>query len=79
MSPQLQAKLNNIVWRLHERRGRVAESVELRKKYIEATYAAQIDSERKLLQSRIQRLQPSLQRQFLEGQLRKLNGSKKSD
>ena len=73
MSPALQAKLNNIVWRLHEQRGRVAESTELRMKYIQAAYAAQIDSDRKLLESRIQRLQPSLQRQFLQARLRKLN------
>ena len=73
MAPAMTAKLNNIVWKLHEQRGRVSELMEMRKKYLEAAYAAQIDSDRKLLQSRIQRLQPSVQRVFLKARLEKLN------
>jgi len=72
MTSQLQAKLNNIVWKLHERRGRMAESVDMRKRYIEACYAEQIAVDRHLLESRIARLQPSLQRKFLVDQLQKL-------
>ena len=72
MTSQLQAKVNNIVWKLHERRGRLAESVDLRKRYIEACYVEQIAADRHLLESRIARMQPSLQRKFLVSQLQKL-------
>ena len=68
----MQAKLNNIVWKLHEQRGRMAESVDRRKHYIEACYVAQIAADRHLLESRVARMQPSLQRKFLEGRLQKL-------
>ena len=73
MAPVATARLNNLVWKLHEQRGRVAELMEMRKKYIEKAYCAQIDSDKKLLQSRIHRLQPSLQRSFLKARLEKLN------
>ena len=73
MAPVATAKLNNIVWKLHEQRGRVAELTEMRKRYLEKAYAAQIDSDKKLLQSRIHRLQPSLQRAFLKARLEKLD------
>ena len=73
MAPVATAKLNNIVWKLHEQRGRVAELTEMRKRYIEKAYCAQIDSDKKLLQSRIHRLQPSLQRAFLKARLEKLD------
>ncbi len=67
-----QAKINNIVWKLHEQRGRMTENVDLRRRYIETCYAAQIAADRYLLESRIAHLQPALQRQLLEDQLRKL-------
>ena len=35
MLPAATARLNNIVWKLHEQRGRNAELIELRKRYIE--------------------------------------------
>ena len=73
MAPVATAKLNNIVWKLHEQRGFVAELTEMRKRYLEKAYAAQIDSDKKLLQSHIHRLHPSLQRAFLEARLEKLD------
>ena len=73
MAPVMTARLNNIVWKLHEQRGRVAELTEMRKTYLEKAYCAQIDSDKKLLQSRIHRLQPSLQRAFLKARLEKLD------
>jgi len=73
MAPAMSAKLNNIVWKLHEQRGRISELTEMRKRYLESAYAAQIDSDRKLLQSHIQHLQPALQRRFLQIRLEKLN------
>jgi len=73
MAPVATARLNNIVWKLHERRGRVAELTEMRKRYIEKAYCAQIDSDKKLLHSRMHRLPPSLLRSFLKMRLEKLN------
>jgi len=73
MAPVMTARLNNIVWKLHEQRGRVAELTEMRKRYIEKAYCAQIDSDKKLLQSRIHRLHPSVQRAFLKARLEKLD------
>lgn len=70
-------KVGNIVWRLHERRKSQTELTELRRRYIERAYAAQIDSERKLIESRIYRLQPGAQRLFLQERLRKLNERRK--
>ena len=72
MVSQLQARVNNIVWKLHERRGRMAENVDLRRRYIETCYLEQIAADRQLLESRIARMQPSLQRRFLMNQLQKL-------
>ena len=73
MAPVATARLNTIVWKLHEQRGRVSELAEMRKRYLERSYAAQIDSDKKLLQSRIHRLQPPLQRAFLKARLEKLS------
>ena len=42
MAPVATARLNNIVWKLHEQRGRNAELIELRKRYLERAYCAQI-------------------------------------
>jgi len=73
MAPAMTAKPTPIVWKLHEQRGRVHELTEMRKRYIEKAYAAQIDSDKKLLQSHIHRLHPSLQCAFLEARLEKLD------
>jgi hypothetical protein len=66
------ARLNNIVWKLHEQRGRNTELIELRKRYIEKAYCAQIRSDKQLLRSRIAQMQPSVQRVFLQARLEKL-------
>ena len=66
------ARLNNIVWKLHEQRGRTAELIELRRRYIERAYCAQIKSDKQLLRSRIAHMHPSVQRAFLQARLEKL-------
>ena len=68
MAPVATARLNNIVWKLHEQR----ELIELRKRYIERAYCAQIRSDKQLLRSRIAQMQPSVQRAFLQARLEKL-------
>ncbi len=65
-------RLNNIVWKLHEQRRRNTELLELRKCYIEATYAAQIRSDKQLLRSHLARMLPAVQRAFLQARLEKL-------
>ena len=72
MAPVQTTRLNNIVWKLHEQRGRNAELIELRKRYIERAYCAQIKSDKQLLRSRIAQLLPSVQRAFLQARLEKL-------
>jgi hypothetical protein len=72
MAPVQTARLNNIVWKLYEQRGRNAELIELRKRYIERAYCAQIKSDKQLLRSRIAQLLPSVQRAFLQARLDKL-------
>ncbi len=72
MAPVATARLNNIVWKLHEQRGRNAELIELRKRYIERAYCGQIKSDKALLRSRIAQMHPSVQRAFLQARLQKL-------
>jgi hypothetical protein len=64
--------LGNIVWKLREQRGRNAELIELRKKYVEKSYCAQIKSGKQLLCSHIAQRHPSVQRAFLQARLEKL-------
>ena len=66
------ARINNIVWKLHEQRGRNAELIELRRRYLERAYCAQIRSDKQLLRSHIARMHPSVQRAFLQARLEKL-------
>ena len=63
------ARLNNIVWKLHEQRGRNAELIELRRRYLQTAYCAQIRSDKQLLRSRIAQMHPSVQRAFLQARL----------
>ena len=72
MLPAATARINNIVWKLHEQRGRNAELIQLRKRYIERAYCAQIRSDKVLLRSRIAQMHPTLQRAFLQARLEKL-------
>jgi hypothetical protein len=72
MAPAQTARLNNIMWKLHEQRGRHTELIELRKHYIEKAYCAQIRSDKQLLASRIAQMHPSVQKAFLQARLEKL-------
>ncbi len=72
MPPASTARLNNIVWKLHEQRSRNAELIELRRRYLEKAYCAQIKSDKQLLRSSIAQMYPSVQRAFLQARLEKL-------
>jgi hypothetical protein len=51
---------------------RNAELIELRRRYLEKAYCAQIRSDKHLLRSRIAQMQPSAQRAFSQSRLEKL-------
>ena len=66
-------KLASMVYKLHDQRAKLAPSLELRKKYLEASYLQQIRSEKQMIESRIGRLQPAVRKAFLTQRLKKLN------
>jgi hypothetical protein len=72
MAPVQTARLNNRFWKLNEQRGRNTELIELRKRYIERAYCAQIRSDKQLLVRSIAQMHPSVQRAFLQARLQKL-------
>ena len=69
----MQARLNKLTFKLHDQRERLAPSIELRRRYIEATYLNQIRGEKEMIQSRIDRLSPGVRKVFLASRLEKLN------
>ncbi len=71
----MQARLNKITFKLHEQRDKLAPSIELRRRYIEAAYLNQIRSEKEMIQSRIDRLSPGVRKVFLASRLQKLNAA----
>ncbi len=69
----MQARLNKITFKLHDQREKLAPSLELRRRYIEAAYLNQIRGEKEMIQSRIDRLSPGVRKVFLASRLQKLN------
>ncbi len=69
----MQARLNKLTFKLHDQREKLAPSLELRRKYIEAAYLNQIRGEKEMIQSRIDRLSPGVRKVFLASRLQKLN------
>ncbi len=69
----MQTCLNKMTFKLHEQREKLAPSLELRRKYIEASYLSQIRGEKEMIQSRIDRLSPGVRKVFLASRLQKLN------
>ena len=69
----MQARLNKLTFKLHDQRERLAPSIELRRRYIEAAYLNKIRGEKEMIQSRIDRLSPGVRKVFLASRLEKLN------
>ena len=69
----MQARLNKMTFKLHDQREKLAPSIELRRRYIEAAYLNQIRGEKEMIQSRIDRLSPGVRKVFLASRLQKLN------
>ncbi len=65
--------MNKLTFKLHDQRERLAPSIELRRRYIEAAYLNQIKGEKEMIQSRIDRLSPGVRKVFLASRLEKLN------
>ncbi len=61
----MQARLNKLTFKLHDQRERLAPSIELRRRHIETSYLNQIRNEKEMIQSRIDRLQPGVGKDFL--------------
>ncbi len=67
-----QAKIGNITWKLHERRGRIQENMELRRQMLIDSHRQQLRNDRNSILSHIHRLQPGLRKAFLAMRLEKL-------
>ena len=66
-------KVKDIVYQLHEKRERLAPSIELRRRYLAKTFADQIRVEKQMICSHIDKLQPGVRRVLLAGRLEQLN------
>ena len=70
-----QARVANITFRLHEKRGRIQENMELRHKMLKASYHIQLQSDKNAVMSHIHHLQPGPRKLFLQMRLDKINAS----
>ena len=61
--------LHGILYRLHDQRGKLAPSFELRRAHLTAAFNSQIRAERESLEGRIGRLQPGVRRVYLQNRL----------
>ena len=68
-----QVKIHNINWKFFEKRKRIAENMELRRKMVESSYHMQLRNDRNSIQSHIAHLQPGARRAFLQTRLAELN------
>ena len=71
-----QIKIRDITWKLFEKRKRITENMELRRKMVAASYHMQLQNDRNSVQSYIAHLQPGARRAFLERRLVEINQKK---
>ncbi len=64
--------ISHTTWKLHERRGRIQESMELRRQMLIDSHSQQLRNDRNDILSHIHRLQPGLRKAFLAMRLEKL-------
>ncbi len=67
-----QATIGNITWKLHERRGRIHENMELRRQMLIDSHRQQLRKDRNSVLSHIHKLQPGLRKAFLAMGLERL-------
>jgi DNA-directed RNA polymerase specialized sigma24 family protein len=59
---------------MRKRREMMQPSIELRRRYLASAYAAQLGTEKGIIEQHINRLQPGLRRVFMRRRLEQLNG-----
>ena len=67
-----QSTMCNITWKLHERRGRIQENMELRRQMLVDSHRQQLRNDRNAILSHVHQLQPGLRKAFLAMRLEKL-------
>ena len=67
------ATIGRTTWKLHEARGRIQESLALRRTMLLDSHHQQLRNDRNDIHSHIHRLQPGLRRAFLAMRLEKIN------
>jgi hypothetical protein len=67
-----QATINRTTWKLHEVRGRIQESMALRRAMLLDSHSQQLRNDRNDILSHIHRLQPGLRKAFLAMRLEKI-------
>ena len=74
MAPRRTTSLARITYRLHQQREtHLQPSIELRKRYLEKAYAAQLRSEKEMIQGHIHKMQPGVGKVFLMQRLAQLS------
>ena len=68
-----QSRIYHIRWKLFEKRKRITENMELRRKMVEASYHMQLQNDRNAIQSHVAHLQPGARKAFLQTRLAELN------
>ena len=58
-------KSQKIVYKLHDRRKKIAPSIELRRAYLRSTFAQQVRSEKEAISSKIDRMAPATKKVYL--------------
>ena len=64
--------MNKLTFTFFEQRGRVAQSIDLRKRFLESAFLNQAKGEREMIQSRIERMTFGCRRAFLAARLQHL-------
>ena len=71
MATLSQAKVADITLRLHKKRGRIQENMELRHKMLQASYHMQLQNDRNAVMSQIHHLQAGPRKLYLQMRLDK--------
>jgi hypothetical protein len=61
---------------MHKQREMMQPSIDLRRRYLASVYAAQLRTEKGIIEQHINRLQPGVRRVFMRRRLEQLNGVK---
>ncbi len=75
MTTLSQAKVADITMRLHKKRGRIQENMEMRHKMLKASYHMQLHNDRNAVMSQIHHLQAGPRKLYFQMRLDKINTS----